>query len=94
MYSFYKRQKNQSTGIYVLKEAATGDVSQNLVSQNSQENTCTTVSFLITLIKNVVITLLIKLISFSNNLYYSLLKKRLRQRCFPENFAKFLSKPF
>ena len=45
MYSFYKRQKNQSTGIYVLKEAATGDVSQNLASQNSQENTCTTVSF-------------------------------------------------
>ena len=89
MYSFYKRQKNQSTGIYVLKEAATGDV-----SQNSQENTCTTVSFLIKLIKNVVITLLIQLISFSNNLFYSLLKKRLWQRCFPENFAKFLSKPF
>ena len=49
------------------------------ISQNSQENTCDRVSFLIklhaTLLKN-------------------LLKKRLSHRCFPVNFAKFLRTPF
>ena len=41
------------------------------MSQNSQENTCARISFLITL-----------------------LKKRLWQRCFPVNFAKYLRTPF
>ena len=47
------------------------------ISQNSQENTCARVSFLI------------KLQDWSARL----LKKRLWQRCFPVNFAKFLRKP-
>ena len=47
--------------------------SQN--SQNSPENTCATVSFLI-------------------KLPTTLLKKRLRHRCFPVNFEKFLRTPF
>ena len=47
--------------------------SQN--SQNSPENTCATVSFLI-------------------KLPTTLLKKRLRHRCFPVNFEIFLRTPF
>ena len=46
------------------------------ILQNSQESTCTRVSFLI------------------KSRAATLLKKRLWQRCFPVNFAKFLSTPF
>ena len=46
------------------------------ILQNSQESTCTRVSFLI------------------KSRAATLLKKRLRHRCFPVNFAKFLSTPF
>ena len=49
------------------------------ISQNSQENTCVTVSFLI-------------MLSVSGLQLY--LKKRLRQRCFSLNFAKYLRIPF
>ena len=48
------------------------------ISQNSQENTCVRVSFLIKLQATPA----------------TLLKKRLWQRCFPVNFAKFLRTPF
>ena len=48
------------------------------ISQNSQENTCVRVSFLI------------KLQAWPA----TLLKKRLLRRCFPVNFEKFLRKPF
>ena len=47
-------------------------------SQNSQENTCARVSFLI------------KLLAWP----VTLLKKRLQQSCFPVNFAKFLRTSF
>ena len=49
------------------------------ISQNPQKNTCARVSFLI------------KLQAWSLQLY---LKKRLWHRCFPVNFAKFLTTPF
>ena len=48
------------------------------ILQNSQENTCARVSFLIKLQARPA----------------TLLKKRLWHRCFPVNFAKFLRKPF
>ena len=48
------------------------------ISQNSPENTCARVSFLIKLQARPV----------------TLLKKRLWYRCFPVNFAKFLGAPF
>ena len=48
------------------------------ISQNSQENTCVRVSFLIKLQAPPA----------------TLLKKRLWHRCFPVNFAKFLRTPF
>ena len=48
------------------------------ISQNSQENTCGRVSFLIKLQAPPA----------------TLLKKRLWHRCFPVNFAKFLRPPF
>ena len=48
------------------------------VSQNSQENFCARVSFLIKL----------------QAAPATLLKKRLRHRCFPVNFTKFLRIPF
>ena len=48
-------------------------------SQNSQENICTRVSFLIKL--------------HASDLQI-LVKKRLKLRCFPVNFAKFLRAPF
>ena len=48
------------------------------ISQNSQENTCARVSFLIQL----------------QGSPATLLKKRLWHRCFPVNFAKFLRTPF
>ena len=48
------------------------------ISQNSQENTCARVSFLIKL----------------QAAPATLLKKRLWHRCFPVNFAKFLRTPF
>ena len=51
------------------------------ISQNSQENTCAIVSFLIKL-------------QASDLRPTTLLKKRLWQRCFPVNFAKFLRTPF
>ena len=47
------------------------------ISQNSQENTCARVSFLIKFLRPA-----------------NLLKKRLWDRCFPMNFAKFLRTPF
>ena len=49
-----------------------------VIWQNSQENTCARVSFLIKLQEPLA----------------TLLKKRLWHRCFPVNFAKFLRKPF
>ena len=49
------------------------------ISQNSQENICGRVSFLIKLMAEVC---------------NSLLKKRLWHRCFPVNFVKFLRTPF
>ena len=49
------------------------------ISQNPQKNTCARVSFLI------------KLQAWGLQLY---LKKRLWHRCFPVNFAKFLTTPF
>ena len=52
------------------------------ISQNSQENTCARVSFLI------------KLQAVPGLRPATLLKKRLRHRCFPVNFAKFLRTPF
>ena len=65
-----------------LTEAATGGVLQPRVFldilQNSQENTCAGVSFLIKLQARPA----------------TLLKKRLWRRCFPVNFAKFLRTPF
>ena len=48
------------------------------ISQNSQQNTCATVSFLIKL-----------LVSTCN-----FIKKRLLHRCFPVSFVKFLKTPF
>ena len=48
------------------------------ISQNSQENTCANVSFLIKL----------------QQVPASLLKTRLWHRCFPVNFAKFIRAPF
>ena len=48
------------------------------ISQNSQENTCARVSFLIKLQARPA----------------TLLKKRLWYKCFPVNFAKFLKTPF
>ena len=62
-------------------EAATGGVLkiQIKVSQNSWENTYARVSFLI------------KLQALDLQLY---LKKRLRHRCLPVNFVKFLRTPF
>ena len=51
------------------------------ISQNSQENTCARVSFLIKL-------------QASGLKSATLLKKRLWRRCFPVNFAKFLRRPF
>ena len=48
------------------------------ISQNSQENTCARVSFLIKLQPKPA----------------ALLKKRLWHRCFPVNFVKFLRTPF
>ena len=50
------------------------------ISQNSQENTCAIVSFLIKL-------------QVSGLRSVTLLKKRLWQKCFPVNFAKFLRTP-
>ena len=49
------------------------------IPQNSQENTCARVSFLIKLLAPPPATLL---------------KKRLWHRCFPVNFGKFLRTPF
>ena len=64
-------------------EAATGGVLQKKVfleiSENSQVNTCARVSFLI---------------KFRRHASVSLLKKRLWNRCFPVNFAKFSRTPF
>ena len=51
------------------------------ISQNSQENTCARVSFLIKL-------------QASGLRPATLLKKRLRHRCFPVNFVKFLRTHF
>ena len=51
------------------------------ISQNSQENTCARVSFLIKLQDSGLRTA-------------TLLKKRLWHRCFPVNFVKFLRTPF
>ena len=51
------------------------------ISQNSQENTCDRVSFLI------------KLQAYGLR-PVTLLKKRRCHRCFPMNFAKFLRTPF
>ena len=48
------------------------------ISQNSQENTCARVSFLIKL----------------QPMPTTLLKKRLLYKCFPANFVKFLRRPF
>ena len=50
-------------------------------SQNSQESTCARVSFLIKL-------------QASGLRPATLLKKRLWHRCFPENFVKFIRRPF
>ena len=67
---------------YENKEAVAGTCSLKKVfleiSQNSQENTCARVSFLIKL----------------QAAPATLLKKRLWHRCSPVNFAKFLSTPF
>ena len=52
------------------------------ISQNSQENTCDGVSFLI------------KLQALGLRPAATLLKKRLWHRCFPVNFAKFIRAPF
>ena len=49
-----------------------------VISQNSQKSTCATVSFLIKLQPQAC----------------NFIKKRLWQRCFPVNFAKFLRAPF
>ena len=68
---------------YPFSEAATGGVLQKKVfleiSQNSQENTCASVSFLI------------KLQISGLQLYW---KKRLWHRWFSVNFTKFLRTPF
>ena len=58
------------------------------ISQNSQENNCARVSFLIKLCARV--SFLIKLQAPPA----TLLKKRLWHRCFPVNFPKFLRTPF
>ena len=52
------------------------------IPQNSQENTCAEVSFLI------------KLKVSACYFHSTLLRKRLWQRCFPVNFAKFLGTSF
>ena len=52
------------------------------ISQNSQENICAIVSFLI------------KLQALGLRPAAALLKKRLWHRCFPVNFAKFIRAPF
>ena len=75
-------QTNQWTCYYKLIEAVVRRCSVKKVfleiSQNSQENTCVRVSFLIKL----------------QAAPATLLKKRLWHRCFPVNFAKFLRTPF
>ena len=80
----YKNQESKSftrERIDISKVAARGVLWKKVfleISQNSQENTCARVSFLIKL----------------HTPPATLLKKRLWPRCFPVNFAKFLGTPF
>ena len=64
------------------------------ISQNSQENTCADVSFLIKLQACYHHIETSHLICYDGNMPATLLKKRLRRRCFPVNFVKFLRTPF
>ena len=80
--NFVSKDKNYKLFVLIYVEAAVRRCSVKKVfleiSQNSQENTCARVSFLI------------KLQAWPA----TLLKKRLWHRCFPVNFAKFLRTPF
>ena len=80
----YKNQESKSftrKRVDISKAAARGVLWKKVlleISQNSQENTCARVSFLIKL----------------QTPPATLLKKSLWRRCFPVNFAKFLGTPF
>ena len=64
------------------------------ISQSSQENTYSRVSFLITLQASLSTPLKTTESIWSKERPEALLKKRLWHRCFPVNFVKFLRTPF
>ena len=83
VYTTIKNEQNKEWNhVLDFSEATTRGVLFRMVfleiSQNSQENTCARVSFLIKL----------------QTRPATLLKKRLWHRCFPVNFVKFLRTPF
>ena len=82
-------------GLVTLKNPEAKESCSWKILQNSHENTCVGVSFLI------------KLLAWGKHLYWSLsfnkvaglrpatlFKKGLQHRCFPVNFVKFLGQPF